>query len=207
MSDDGQRAIDLGAALAGWPESASDGPADAPADAPAGGAAYDGGGDPEVLELLARARGVGVPRFVEVYGAGWRALPEVPVDPDLGAGLDALRDVLAAPGRGSEQGRWYVAGHPFQLALRPVDDGVELGLPVGHWTTVGTLEWEVHDQHHVPDGPDHDEAVGAAVAGLLRARHRGFRWCRYCRGHVAPEQLVNPDTCHACGTRWNGIVF
>ncbi|SDS92665.1 hypothetical protein SAMN04488570_3055 [Nocardioides scoriae] len=193
MSDDGQRSIDLGAALEDW-----SGPDD-------GRTAYDGAGDPAVLDLLAAARGVGVQRLVEVYGAGWRELPRRPTDPDLRAGLDALHDVLAAPTW--DEGGWYVAGEPFQLALRPVADGVELGVPVGGWTGAGSLEWEVRDRHHVPDGPDHDQAAGAVIAVLLRSRHRTFRWCRYCRSHCAPEQLLSPDTCHACGTRWNGIVY
>jgi hypothetical protein len=138
--------------------------------------------------LLACRLGLADGDFVEVFGAGWQRLPDQDEDPD-------------------PLGDWHVAGEPYQVALRPQRDGVELGMPVGQWVSAGTLHWQVGEREHVAVGPDLAEAAQAAVGDLLRRRRRTFRYCRYCRSHTAPEQLLNPDTCYACGTTWLGAVY
>lgn len=151
-------------------------------------------------ELLARELGLPTLEFVEVFGAGWQQLPEQPLDGEAALASHAAgRDELSGP--------WHVAGEPYQVALRPQHDGVELGMPVGQWVGAGTLHWQIGERQHVAGGPDLAEAAQAAIAELLRARRRTFRYCRYCREQTAPEQLLNPDTCYGCGTEWLGVAY
>jgi hypothetical protein len=156
-------------------------------------------GDPRVpssTRVLAEKLALPLREFVTTFGAGWQMLPSHGIDFD------------ADPtGSGDIFGPWYVAGNPYQLALRPHDNGVEVGLPLAEWSAPGSLRWQVHDRQHVAGGPDYAAAAGTAIAAMLAKRRRAFRYCRYCRNSTPPEGLLNPDTCYGCGTDWLGIVY
>jgi len=153
--------------------------------------------DPTVTETLAQRLGVSVADFVEAFGAGWRPLP------DEGHDFDS-----DPSGMGNMFGPWFVAGEPFQLALRPNDCGVELGVPVGRWGGSHTVHWQSHDRQTVyGTGQGLLDAAPAVVAEVLKRRRSKFRYCRYCRCLTPPEERLEANICYGCGTKWHGMVY
>lgn len=153
--------------------------------------------EPSDTEVLARDLRLSVERFVEVFGAGWQPLPQERIDYDADPS-----------GMGELFGPWYMAGEPFQLALRPTDHGVELGVPVGQWAGAHGLHWQVRDRRLVPGiGEELVTEAPPAVAAVLKRRRSGFRYCRYCRRHVGPEERYAHDICFGCATDWLGVVY
>ncbi|SNR31239.1 hypothetical protein [Blastococcus mobilis] len=106
--------------------------------------------------------------------------------------------------------RWFVAGHPPQLALG--FDGVDvlLARPIGCWDGVWPLRWHFDSQHRFR--PEDllirsDELVEAADQ-IVRRRRRSFRWCRTCRELVAPESFVRDEGfCMGCASAHHQVVF
>lgn len=149
----------------------------------------------EAAAYLAEQCGLPVQAFVETFGAGWQPMPV------------QLHDYDADPeGVGEILGLWSVAGEPFQICLRPVEGGVELGMPVGHW--VGhEMSWQVRRRELVAEEAVDGRAASEAVARLLKARRSTFHYCRYCRVLTPPELRLDVDTCYGCASTWQGVVY
>jgi hypothetical protein len=153
--------------------------------------------DPSTTEMLAEGLDLTVEQFVEVFGSGWRPLP------DQGNYLDSDPE-----GWGNLFDPWYVAGEPFQLTLRPHPGWMELGVPVGKWAGAHGLYWESHDRRDVHGtGPEVLERAQPVVGELLKRRRSKFRYCRYCFSLVPPEERLEPTVCYGCGTTWRGVIY
>ncbi|GAB2855024.1 hypothetical protein GCM10027026_00810 [Myroides odoratimimus subsp. xuanwuensis] len=153
--------------------------------------------DPSITERLAQTLAVPVVDFVDAFGAGWLPLP------DEGANSDALPEEW-----GSAFGPWHVSGEPYQLTLRTLDDGVELGVPVGSWGGSHGLRWESSDRRTVNGmGPEFVDAARPVIAALLKRRRARFRYCRYCRRLTPPEERLEVDVCYGCGSTWRGVIY
>src|SRR4051794_4898046 len=153
--------------------------------------------DPSIAEMLAEGLDLTVEQFVEVFGSGWRPLPDVRTN------LDSDPE-----GWGNVLGPWYVTGKPFQLTLRPQPGLVELGVPVGKWAGSHGLYWESHDRREVRgSGLELLERAQPVVADLLKRRRSKFRYCRYCLTLVPPEERLEPTVCYGCATTWRGVIY
>lgn len=151
----------------------------------------------DTTEHLAATLGITVDDFVEAFGAGWHLLPTTGHDYD--ADPSDLGNIF---------GDWYVAGEPFQITLRPRDEGAELGIPVGQWSNSHTVHWQSHDRRTVyGHGTQILDAAPLVVADMLKRRRSKFRYCRYCRRFTAPEERLSADVCYGCGTQWQGIIY
>lgn len=112
--------------------------------------------EPSTTEFLSHALGLAVRDFVDVFGAGWQSLP------NDGTDLDS-----DPSGVGNIVGPWYVAGEPFQMALRPHSDRVEIGVPVGRWIGSHGMYWEAHDRRDVYGaGPELLEAAPPIIVDI-----------------------------------------
>ena len=148
-------------------------------------------------EELAEALSLTLEDFVEAFGAGWHLLP------------NEMHDFDSDPsGMGNMFGDWHVAGEPFQLTLRPLSEGVELGVPVGHWSGPHEVCWESRERRTIYGaGTQLLDVAPLVVADNLKRRRATFRYCRYCRRQTAPEQRLSRDVCYGCGTGWQGFVY
>lgn len=139
--------------------------------------------------------GVTVAEFVEALGAGWRLLPR-----------EHTYEILVHE-LGRRVGAWFVAGDPFQLALRLDGGGVGLGVPVARWAGHQPA-WGVEHLHTLAGtGPELLVAAPPVVARLLERRRSSFRYCRYCRSLTPPESRSERDVCMSCASRWLGVVY
>jgi len=137
--------------------------------------------------LLADDLSMSLEHLYEVAGLGWQLLGD-------GQVLD----------ESFQQRRWYVAGEPAQVMLGVLGDKEPLlvGRP--------QVKWESHRAVLQPQAPEVVNSFDDLAVVLRRvclARHRTFRWCRYCRTLVAPEERTEPDVCMGCATTVQGIVF
>ena len=99
--------------------------------------------DDTVTRALAEQLDLPVQEFIEVFGAGWQALP------NAGHDFDAL------------VGPWYIAGDPFQLMLRirPDLEAVDVARPKGIWAG-HSLVWRP-----APRRKDHPSRITATRNG------------------------------------------
>ena len=146
--------------------------------------------DDTVTRTLAEQLDLPVQEFIEVFGAGWQALPNAEHD------FDAL------------VGPWFIAGDPFQLMLRirpdleAVDVARPKGILAGH-----SLVWRPSpDGNTIPLGSRLLETAGPIVNAILKRRRQSFRYCRYCRQITAPENRIDADLCQGCASTWQGVV-
>lgn len=168
------------------------------------------GGEQQVLDLgddfattdrtaeLAATLGVPVEEFAAAFGARWRVSLSPP-DHDF--------DADPSGGLGFPVTPWHLGGDPVQLMVRVFSHGLYVARPEGRWAA-GThdLVHDPHDQEYVAAGEigsDHTEEV---VRRILRRRRTTFRYCRYCLEPHGPEYRVG-DTCMACATAWQGMVY
>lgn len=137
---------------------------------------------------LAGQLGVDVGSFVEIFGAGWSALP---ADLDTG-GLD--------------ESRWFVAGAPAQLMLSVGDDIVRLARPRGRWEGVAGLRLEPHDERTLPRFLGDPDEARRQVKDLLQRRRASFRYCRYCL-ELTPPEYWHSGACMSCASQWQGVLY
>lgn len=135
---------------------------------------------------LATSMGLSLDLFVDIFGTSWsvRSSDVVNLDAD-------------PSGVGLIFGPWFESGDPVQLLLRPRDFGVELAVPLGRWNGG-------HPQLPRPDSQRSllldewdDDVARATVRDLLTMRRRTFRYCRYCKSLLAPED-GQADACWGC---------
>lgn len=160
--------------------------------------------DRDLTDDLAATLGVEAGHLAGLIGAGWRVNPSEPwtdydADPTGGLDPDDLVPHDVTP--------WHITGEPPQLMVRVFPHGVFLARPEGVWA---------HGSHGLEHHPLELQYVASSelaerapeiVRSLLEARRHTFRWCRYCRHQRAPENLLEPDACHGCGTSWFGVVY
>lgn len=147
----------------------------------------------DLTSEIAAAVGMTPVEFARAFGAGWRPFPMSEVD--------RPQHTLPDP----EASGWYVSGDPPQVVLRVTADGIEVGRPKGIWG--GHVLEYVPDDVHACDRTQIATGVAADVVRRLASRRRrSFRYCRYCRRLIAPEEKLD-DTCHGCATRWEGVIF
>lgn len=144
-------------------------------------------GEPEASSVdstLAAAGGFSEEEFGELFGFGWQL-----VEPSA----------ESAPAV-------YLWGNPAQLGAQITDGRLHLGQPRGSWPGPGELHMELVEPT-VVDGSQPRPMIESFVADLLRRRRRTFTWCRYCGDPVAPEQRLERNVCHGCGTSVLGVVY
>jgi predicted RNase H-like nuclease len=85
---------------------------------------------------------------------------------------------------------------------------IELRLPTVEWTagTHGPAEasrvWKRLDIADLTD-----EALASEIALGRAVRKSEFSTCRYCGESVPVEHRTDPDVCHSCASRHEGVVF
>jgi hypothetical protein len=138
-----------------------------------------------VDSILAAAGGFSEEEFGQLFGFGWQ-----PVEPTA---------VSTPP--------VYLWGNPAQLGAQTSEDGrLQLGQPRGSWPEPGELHMELVEPT-VVDSSQPRPMIETFVADLLRRRRRTFTWCRYCGDPLAPEQRLERNVCHGCGTSVLGVVY
>lgn len=137
-------------------------------------------------QQLADRLGVPLETWLEIFGNGWFESADEPwhdfdSDPNGGGGFPATP--------------WHIKSDPPQLMVRVFNGHLFIARPEGVWSG-HRLTFQPADQCDIPVW-ELLETGPSAVARLLKARRRRFRWCPVCWQHTPPEQIMGPE-CMGC---------
>ncbi|MGY1653393.1 hypothetical protein [Geodermatophilus sp. SYSU D01119] len=129
----------------------------------------------------------------------------------LGVGADVLVRALGdgwTEVAGPPHERWFVSGHPVQVAVGWDGFGFTLARPEPRWSG-DELVWEfAAERGFSSDEVVYERAVLAEAAEeVARRRRRTFRWCPVCREVNAREHVHdNTGLCTRCAERHLGVT-